>query len=494
MNNTKSAGENNVANLFSKGIGLQMFLFLISLLLLHSGGYSQDNLSGYLSFKQQKTITSDFVDNQTLNSFLNPTEETSDQIMSNNSDLPVPSGNGLVKSRTSESPILDSIIEEKRMGYFCDQLKWYFYYEPDGTLSSSKCFYYNTRNQLESKSETWLYDSEGRVISYVVHNVDSWVMLTQNDTTIIEVYSELSTWKDGKLSHKSVKNNDVNSYEEDYSYNENGQIIDLIRTSSSGFSSQVVYLYDNHGELEYQYYSDFPYASGNFRLSKYGVENRDSTKITTISFGNGTGNLEKKKFDTFMNWYFKEHFEETFNKSGLRSTIKRACWSEEEGDFIDYKASFIYTDNGDLSEAIFYAWQGSIDSGDWKESVRINNRYIQEGNLSEYTKTYFDDRTSAWEIEDHKAYYYTYPQKNVVESDKNNNKLTIFPNPISNQISIQNLDSRHPIYTLYNLKGSVVQSGKIENNILNVEFLSPGLYFLRVETIGSVTTFRFIKI
>lgn len=73
-------------------------------------------------------------------------------------------------------------------------------------------------------------------------------------------------------------------------------------------------------------------------------------------------------------------------------------------------------------------------------------------------------------------------------------ELTIYPNPVKDQLFINTpIVITDKIATVFNVNGQRVLNRKLSSNSLNVSELSAGIYFLRLESEGKVTTRKFIK-
>ena len=60
--------------------------------------------------------------------------------------------------------------------------------------------------------------------------------------------------------------------------------------------------------------------------------------------------------------------------------------------------------------------------------------------------------------------------------------ISVYPNPANGQLKIKNYELRENTeYQIYSIVGQIVQQGKLYNNIINVETLANGLYFLKVD-------------
>ena len=71
-----------------------------------------------------------------------------------------------------------------------------------------------------------------------------------------------------------------------------------------------------------------------------------------------------------------------------------------------------------------------------------------------------------------------------------NNKISLYPNPVSNELTVSSLDNESA-FEIYNLQGALIKQGVIQpSETISVKEFDSGVYFIRLETKGSL---RFIK-
>lgn len=72
----------------------------------------------------------------------------------------------------------------------------------------------------------------------------------------------------------------------------------------------------------------------------------------------------------------------------------------------------------------------------------------------------------------------------------NKNPISLFPNPSSNYLQATGINQILP-FTIYSLDSRIVKTGIIKpDNRINIQTLTPGIYFLRISSLKSI---RFIK-
>jgi hypothetical protein len=74
------------------------------------------------------------------------------------------------------------------------------------------------------------------------------------------------------------------------------------------------------------------------------------------------------------------------------------------------------------------------------------------------------------------------------------NTISIFPNPVKNNLTFKNYDfSSIQEIEVLNISGQLIHTTNLQGNELNVSFLKPGLYFLRIKESNNEQVLKFIK-
>lgn len=80
---------------------------------------------------------------------------------------------------------------------------------------------------------------------------------------------------------------------------------------------------------------------------------------------------------------------------------------------------------------------------------------------------------------------------NVGVDEYENEKLTVYPNPASELITLNNGNIGNQ-FTIYTVTGKKMLSGTLQTNTVNISTLNPGTYIIQVESLGSVSTQKII--
>lgn len=71
------------------------------------------------------------------------------------------------------------------------------------------------------------------------------------------------------------------------------------------------------------------------------------------------------------------------------------------------------------------------------------------------------------------------------------NQLKIYPNPVKSEINIsKELLEKNNAFTIYNIDGKLIVKGSVNNNKINVQYLTSGIYFINI---GDNKAVKFIK-
>ena len=82
---------------------------------------------------------------------------------------------------------------------------------------------------------------------------------------------------------------------------------------------------------------------------------------------------------------------------------------------------------------------------------------------------------------------------NYTGTTGSSNLLLITPNPVENVLNIKSLIVNNAAYKIFNISGQVVKQSTINSNSISVEELTPGIYFLQIQSNTGIQSAKFIK-
>ena len=395
----------------------------------------------------------------------------------------------------SNNSVLDSIYEFKKYGYFTELYRWYYQYNTQQQPDTVWRFLFTGENEKVNIEEIRTYDTAGRLLKLVIKQPDFHALQYMGDSTIIDVYTEEYEYSDGNLSHKTIIDRYFDNetiYEYYYTYDNEHKLIFSIE-EENGLVHNYEYSYTGENDLEYVLHSyiDYDGVENVNIVTKYEYEKTDTTVQITR---NETYRMEERPLlDTISHWVFMDRFYETYDQQGRRISLKLIQNNVFEGEYIDYLIEYSWTIDNQLLHASYYKWNGTLESGVWEETTRIDNTYDAYGNLLYYEKTYFDDRSHGWEIEESKTYYYTYLPTGISSGHSDKEKLILYPNPAEDEIHLILPSSGSFNFTIYTLYGVPLLNGELENQAIAVSQLQPGIYIIEVSNGHGRYSGKFIK-
>ncbi len=81
---------------------------------------------------------------------------------------------------------------------------------------------------------------------------------------------------------------------------------------------------------------------------------------------------------------------------------------------------------------------------------------------------------------------------NLTENDNSTFGLAIFPNPANDVVTIKS-NVKVEQFQIFSLTGQLMTVESTQSNSINIEGLTPGIYFIRATAESKVTTIRFVK-
>jgi hypothetical protein len=398
------------------------------------------------------------------------------------------------KAEPAYRTLLDSIYEYKNFGYYFELYRWYYHYNVQQQADTVWRYYFNAKDEFEDITEIRIYNTTGQLLKLLRRQPDFWAWQYLGDSTIIDSYTEEYTYEAGYIVQKTTISRDFTGEQttnEHFTYDEENK---LIRSTLDQYDNhyETEYYYTIDGDLEYSLESWGSSGSmGYYSINNYEYEKTDSTRLITR---NQVYMLsERPILDTISHWQMMDRFYETYDPSGRRTSLKLIVNDIYSGERISYKEEYSWTEYNEPLHTSHFKWEGTIDTGVWKETIRMDNTYDEEGNLQLYKKTFYDDRIENWNIDNSKTYYYSLVPVSLSHEIRQTSRLLSYPNPARDEIRIKNMFRGIPDYTVYTLYGAVIEQGRLENQSIPVSQLVSGIYIIEICDGTLVYSGKFIK-
>ncbi len=149
--------------------------------------------------------------------------------------------------------------------------------------------------------------------------------------------------------------------------------------------------------------------------------------------------------------------------------------------------------NGEMRKRITFSYQrfgGDLDETYWIEGIgshfgllRHLGAYCQASDYARSLRCYFEDGERLFgQVPEANCFYLFTNTEDLEEKIK----FSVYPNPVSEQLTLTLPDNQNRSWELFNYQGQRVRNGEVNNNgdQISVKSLSSGIYFLKIENLG----------
>ena len=375
--------------------------------------------------------------------------------------------------------------------------KWY-YFNSSEKLDTAKSNYYKANNEYNYYIGFRKYDSKGRLVTFIKQQPTYNANVEPYDSSIIDIYHEHYIYEGDKLVNNTLtytRKQPFWIYTINYEYDSAGKLVretKVRKTPESHLDYDYEYIYNADNQVIYIIDKE---GSGSYNLQKNMYSFSDTLRITTQYFLNYLHGIVN--FDSIAEWDRIQEFTETIDSLNRKTFLKVKTWqfftSKPDEEKI-FKAKYSYNESNKLESIVFYAPNDTLNLS-FKEIFQEVFFYTKDGSILLYESTFFDERTNTWEIYERKTYYYSGLTTTIANKAKNteSNGLSIYPNPTSDIIHLQNIKGDNSHYTIYNIQGILVKKGNLVNSEINITELNRGIYILTIEINSTNYYERFIK-
>ncbi len=231
--------------------------------------------------------------------------------------------------------------------------------------------------------------------------------------------------------------------------------------------------------------------------------------LTTII--NSKWDIDKEEY---INYAKLEH---TKNAEGLSTAIRRYRWHKDTEQWVEAaeRRENVYDENGNQVKELTYTW--NEDKKEWINNETREQVYDSKAPFSALiTPDYLYEETETGNIFNHKLDSTLYYKKNEASDDlqltsksiyyySGGKKITsvnqlqpstvkLFPNPVSENLTINHSSGKRAILELFSLEGQKLMSQTVESNeIINLEDITPGTYIYSILVDGKRSSGKLIK-
>lgn len=193
-------------------------------------------------------------------------------------------------------------------------------------------------------------------------------------------------------------------------------------------------------------------------IDKYDVDNGTLTNSDTVHYIYNTDNMLIKSrkgkagayADLIYNGTLLDSVNDYFSNGGIRA-----------------RSLYYYTGNT-LDSIIFYESDGN--------NLVKSDKILITQNTSNFTTSFTQSGGTIWKFNEGCT-----STTDAIEDNDLGNSIVVYPNPVKDYVYFKNTINARANYSIYNILGGELMTGKAENNSINVSNLNTGTYFLKVE-------------
>ena len=422
---------------------------------------------------------------------------------------------------TENKYLLDSTVTKDINGVFLS--KYIYGYDYNGNYALNAGYTWDKKNSKwkgETKYET-TYGSNGKlnleVYSKWDNDTNCWINRMRYEMTydIIEnmILQVTYTWNQlNKTWEKSDK--------EENSYNNIGkQALMQIKVwdctlgdwkdnekiemtyDVNGYLNIVTNIYKDNTNNNWYYFSSDEYTFNSLGKETHYIsslwnkttqvwENDYKTEFNYDSFQNNTSSVTYINVTPGINpsWELHSKDEYSYDTNGNQILLAEYKWDNVNSLWVGlFKVEDAFDSSGKRNLKTDYNWDSSNRS--WVGSSKSEITYDSNGNEAfNYSYIY----NSGW-IQDAISTYYFSEKMNTPVINPDNIKISIFPNPVKNNVQISGLKELSR-FTIFDSTGKIVYSKDIFNNeSINLSNLSTGTYLIRLTTKEGIVTSKISK-
>ena len=172
---------------------------------------------------------------------------------------------------------------------------------------------------------------------------------------------------------------------------------------------------------------------------------------------------------------------DSFYYTGANLTTKTSYYNQMGN--LEPESSNDYTYTGsEATEVIEKSWNGTQWVNDDKSVITYSGGKIASALIYKWNN-------NAWEAEHYKRISIMPVGLNNITTET----IGLYPNPTSSSITLSGNIALNTVVSIYNLTGKLVNTEVLNNNTINVENLTNGIYFLTFENQGKTVRQKFVK-
>lgn len=423
-------------------------------------------------------------------------------------------------SETSEQR-LDSLVYfywDNITGQLAENMKYDYFYDANNNIIKIINYWTMYDNQRSNAFiQEYIYDSINRNINILYLNWDRddslWKISEKTDYTYDANNNLL---QESHYRWIMTENRWSEYWKYEYTYNTDDKMIQKVNynwynSSDQWFAHRIVeYNYDANGNNSENRYFHLDDSISQWVLNYKNVFsfNSNNDKILEVGW---------IRDDTLSSWYEYSKYEYVYEYKANRKTMQEIYyqWHETSGQLDEmWKLKYSFDEMGNLIRRTHYNWNKIINQWyvhrkyefAYDDSVPISNviipfqnysyeKFIIKNLLASVEAYDWNELYDGWRIVHKNSLYYSKPNTYLGIDEHNSVELCVYPNPVSEYLSLNNLGNHKYItFKLFDIHGSLVLAKKINpNQKINLKHIKKGMYIYTLTMEGNSWSGKIIK-
>jgi len=193
-------------------------------------------------------------------------------------------------------------------------------------------------------------------------------------------------------------------------------------------------------------------------------------------------------------WNDSEKYSYFYNNEGTRDSLVLKLWDNDAQLWYYYlRETTTVENNGQRTLTLKQLWDN--ENRHWNNISLITKINDENGLLTEYTYNTWDSESEQWKGIAKYEFYWSQIEVYGIE-EETANKITIYPNPAEQTITISTpVSLTDKNLSIYSVSGRLVTTVTLykDVNTIDISDIPSGLYFVRFKTTNGLVTKRFVK-
>lgn len=215
--------------------------------------------------------------------------------------------------------------------------------------------------------------------------------------------------------------------------------------------------------------------------------NADQTTYTYNADGTENQNVLQAWNEATGEWENSERNTHTYNDSKQITRTLGEAWVEF--DWVeDSRFTFTYNEDGSITESVEENW---VDAG-WVNASKEMFTYNEQDDLEQIISQVWNSELTIWENELRIRYDYG---NTGIDPLNAFGKVSIFPNPFKDQLTIQSVSLNEFTVQVFNANGQLMKSFQTNGTATNLDLgqLKSGVYFMKIKSAENQRTIKLLK-